>query len=339
MPSLPHQYIDRETGLVKTERLYHDRLVQWLYSLPVRAMPGLLDRLTSPLVSDALGYLAFDVPLASARRFVETLGIDLRECLDPPERLDTPRKVFERKIRYEDFRPMPVDPGAVVSPADARMLPGSFAESSHLYLKGLFFGYEELLGSDKPRWLEAFRGGDCLIFRLTPDRYHYSHTPVAGRVVDHYAIDGGCHSCNPGAIVAEVRPYSKNRRVVTVIDTDVEGGTGVGLVAMLEVVALMIGDVVQCYSEEGYENPSPMRQGMHLRRGQPKSLYRPGSSTDVLIFQRGKVRLAPDVVRNAGRTDARSRFSAGFGRALVETDVKARSMVAERSIAPGILFS
>jgi phosphatidylserine decarboxylase len=43
-----------------------------------------------------------------------------------------------------------------------------------------------------------------------------------------------------------VRPYSKNKRVVTIIDTDVEGGTGIGLVAMIEVVALMIGDIVQC---------------------------------------------------------------------------------------------
>ena len=52
----------------------------------------------------------------------------------------------------------------------------------------------------------------------------------------------------PGAVVALVTPYSKNSRVVTIIDTEVPGGTGVGLVAMIEVVALMIGEVVQCYS-------------------------------------------------------------------------------------------
>jgi hypothetical protein len=57
---------------------------------------------------------------------------------------------------------------------------------------------------------------------------------------------------------------------------------------MIEVVALMIGEVVQCYSDVRYENPQPIKPGMLLRRGQPKSLYRPGSSTDVVVFQPGR---------------------------------------------------
>jgi hypothetical protein len=73
-------------------------------------------------------------------------------------------------------------------------------------------------------------------------------------------------------------PFSKNRRYVAVIDTDVPGGTGVGLAAMIEVVALVIGDVVQAYSEERYDTPRPLHRGMFLRKGTPKSLYRPGSS-------------------------------------------------------------
>src|SRR5690606_29907697 len=122
--------------------------------------------------------------------------------------------------------------------------------------------------------LEAFSGGDFAVFRLTPDKYHYNHAPVAGRVVDAYAVDGRYHSCNPGAVVQLVTPYSKNKRFVTVIDTDVEGGTGVGLVAMVEIVALMIGEIVQCYSDERYDAPRPVEPGLFLRRGAPKSLYR-----------------------------------------------------------------
>ena len=33
-------------------------------------------------------------------------------------------------------------------------------------------------------------------------------------------------------------------------DTDIPGGSHVGFVAMIEVVALMIGDIVQCYSAD-----------------------------------------------------------------------------------------
>jgi phosphatidylserine decarboxylase len=91
---------------------------------------------------------------------------------------------------------------------------------------------------------------------------------------------------------------------------------------------MMIGEIVQCYSEEGYERPVPVRPGMFLRHGVPKSLYRPGSSTDVVLFQPGRVRFAPDLLRNQARADVSSRFSAGFGRALVETDVRVRSLIA-----------
>jgi len=61
---------------------------------------------------------------------------------------------------------------------------------------------------------------------LTPDKYHYSHVPVSGIVLDFYEIDGVYNSCNPGAVLAVNKAYSKNRRVVTIIDTDVRLGTG-----------------------------------------------------------------------------------------------------------------
>jgi len=186
-----------------------------------------------------------------------------------------------------------------------------------------------LLRRDKTHWLKAFREGDFAVFRLTPDKYHYNHTPVAGRVADFYEIRGQYHSCNPEAVISVVTPYSKNKRVVTVIDTDVPGGTGVGLVAMVEVVALMIGGIIQCYSAEKYEDPVPIHRGLFLKKGAPKSLFRPGSSTDILIFQQGRVNFSEDIVRNLRRPNVESRYTNGFGQYLVETDVKVRSLIGQ----------
>ncbi len=45
-------------------------------------------------------------------------------------------------------------------------------------------------------------------------------------------------------------PYSKNKRILTIIDTDVPGATGVGLIAMIEVVALMIGDIASATAKK-----------------------------------------------------------------------------------------
>jgi len=325
---LQHQYIERDSGAIVTEQLLGDRMVRLLYHQIRESSTALFNLLTSSWSSQVLGAVNFDRPLLNKRAFAARCGIDLSECLDSPELLNTGRKVFERRIRYETCRPMPDDPGMVVSPADARVIVGSLQETELFFLKEKFFSFEELLGSKGRIWLEAFSNGNFAVFRLTPDKYHYNHTPVAGRVVDFFALDGAYHSCNPAAVISVATPYSKNKRVVTVIDTDVEGGTGVGLVAMIEVVALMIGDIVQTYSSHCYDDPRQVTIGMFLDKGQPKSLYRPGSSTDIMIFQPGRIRFADDLLQNQSRSGVTSRFCRGFDRPLVETDIRVRSPLA-----------
>jgi phosphatidylserine decarboxylase len=331
MSPLAHQYIDRETSAVRTERLFADRLVNFLYGPPREQAAWLFRQLTSSRASEMLAYLNYEVVLnrrgGRSGLPVKAMDIDVSECVLPPSALNTPRKIFERQLRYWDVRPMEDDPRAVVSPADARVLCGSLRESSTLFLKNKFFDVAELIGRHKTLWYQRFAEGDVAIFRLTPDKYHYNHLPVSGQVLDIYEVDGAYHSCNPGPIVQVVTPYSKNRRVVTILDTDVPGGSQAGLVAMIEVVALMIGDIVQCYSDRRYDDPRPVRPGMMVSKGQPKSLYRPGSSTDVLLFQRGRVEFCEDLLANMLRPGVRSRFSKGFGRPLVETDLTVRSTI------------
>jgi phosphatidylserine decarboxylase len=173
----------------------------------------------------------------------------------------------------------------------------------------------------------VFAGGDVAIFRLTPEQYHYNHTPVSGLVREIYEVPGAYHACNPTAAVEIATPLSMNRRVVTIIDTDVDGGTGVGLVAMVEVVALMIGGIEQRYSTSGYDNPRDVVPGMFVERGVPKSLYRPGSSTYVLLFEPNRITFADDLMTNARRAIA-SRYRLAFHAPLVETELRVRSLIA-----------
>ncbi len=330
MTSGSHQYIQRETGNVHTERLYMDRVVRFFYS-EAREQASVMQRwLSGRGSSRILGYLNYDTRWGSlaCRRFVRNNGLDLTECLEDPSGFDTVRKFFERKIKYWQFRPMPEIQDSVVAPADARVVVGSLSETSKLFLKGKFFSYDELVARDKRKWLLAFRDGDFAIFRLTPEKYHYNHTPVAGIVEDYYEIAGRYHSCNPSAITQVITPYSKNKRVVTIINTDVPGGTRVGRVAMIEIVALMIGEIIQCYSRHQYLNPLPIRNGMFVQRGCPKSLFRPGSSTTLLLFEKNRIHFAEDLLQNQTHPTAESRFSLPFGRTLVETDVKVRSAIA-----------
>lgn len=330
----PHQFIDRESGAVRTETLYADRLVQHIYNGMREKTPRLYEAVTSARMSKMLAFLNYDLPfgdeISGGARLAASLGLNLEECVDPPASLTSARKVFERKIRYWDTRPIPADPKVVVSPADSKLLLGSFNEQNLLFVKEKFFSFPELLGPSQAQWQNAFSGGDFCVCRLTPEKYHYNHSPVSGRVLAFYAVEGRYHSCNPGAVSREVTPYSKNKRVVTIIDTDLPGGSQVGLVAMIEVVALMIGGISQCYSSHRYETPQPVVRGLWMQRGRPKSLYNPGSSVDILIFQPARVRFSDDLCRNRHRADVNSRFSLNFNRPLVETEVQVRSGIAER---------
>ncbi|KJR97109.1 MAG: phosphatidylserine decarboxylase [Desulfobulbaceae bacterium BRH_c16a] len=330
--TLPHQYIDRNTRQIVTEKPIGDHSVRFLYNGVRESAPAMFKALTSARISRLLAFFHYDLPVSHRKTGLELfkgIGADWHECLDPLSFYDSHRKVFERRIRYWETRPMNRNPSTIVSPADSRILIGSLADGSALFIKDKFFDLEELLGPAGSLWHNRFRTGDFAVFRLTPDKYHYNHVPVSGRVVDIYNLDGRYHSCNPSALIAMASLCSKNRRVVTIINTDVDGGSAIGMVAMVEIVALMIGDIVQTYSEDRYTNPQDVRPGMFLTKGCPKSLFRPGSSTDVLLFEPNRIRFADDLVSNSHRNDVQSRFTNGFGRPLAETDIMVRSAIAE----------
>ncbi len=331
LSTMPHQYIDRNSLQVITEKPIADRSIQFLYTTLRENAPAMFRALTSGRMSSLLGYFHYDMPGKNrncGKDLFNRFGADWQECINPVGFYDSHRKFFERQIRYWETRPMNRKQTTIVSPADSRLLIGSFTETSTLFIKDKFFDLAELLGPDTS-WHRRFLGGDFAVFRLTPDKYHYNHVPVDGRVVAIYNVDGRYHSCNPSALITTASLYSKNRRVVTIIDTDVPGGTAIGLVAMVEIVALMIGDIVQAYSEERYDHPQDIRPGQMVKRGCPKSLFRPGSSTDVVIFEPGRIAFAEDLVNNSQRRDVQSRFTSGYNRPLVETDVAARSSIAE----------
>lgn len=259
-----HEYIVRETGEIACERLVGDRTVRALYSPKLENAEWLSRLASSRKLSGLLGYLNYDNRLSSRaagmKRFLRNSGIDLSELVEDPADLNTARKMFERKIRYWECRPLPEAAGCVVCPADSRVAIGSMSQTSKLLIKEKFFAFPELLGGPRLRWTREFHDGDYAVFRLTPEKYHYTHVPVSGVVTDFYAVSGRYHSCNPNATAKLITPHSKNKRVVTIIDTDAPGGTGIGLVAMIEVVALMIGQIDQRYSGHEYDDPDRFKK-------------------------------------------------------------------------------
>ena len=326
-----HHYIERSTGQFVRERLLGNGVISGLYSPVLEKAPLLSHLASSRFISRLLGYLNFDNVLSARAtgmlKFLRYAGVELSEFVGQLSEYDTVRKVFERQIRYWDCRPLPPDPRAIVCPADARAVVGSMAQNSGLYLKQKFFSFPELLGEFSP-WRSGFTDGDYALFRLTPEKYHYTHVPATGRVLEIYTVEGRYHPCNPRAAVQLVTPVSKNRRTVTILDTNCPGGEAIGLVAMIEVVALMVGRIEQRYSDEGYASPRQVGEGMVLRKGAPKAVFRPGSSTVVLLFQKDSIRFAPDLIANQRRSQIHSDLSCALGQPFIETNVAVRSLLA-----------
>jgi len=331
MTTLAHQYIERTTGQVRTERFIGDRSVRCLYSAAREHAPVIFKALTSRFANDFVATVQFDLPLLTRwsrlRSLLERAGLRTDEMVNPPGSITSLRELFERQIRYWECRPMPEDPNRVVAPSDSRMLCGSQTGKTNLSIKHKLFGLGELLGPGS-KWNSHFTSGDWAVFRLTPEKYHYNHFPVAGRIADFYEIQGAFNSCNPIAVIKNPTASAQNGRSVTVIDTDVPGGARIGLVAMIEVVALMVGEVHQCYSAQYYLDPRPIEPGMEVQRGAVKSLFRPGSSTVILLFEPARVEFDSDLLANLNRRDASSRYSSGFGEPLVETEVNVRASIA-----------
>lgn len=325
-----HQYVAFADGASVDESLLADRLIRFLYST-AREHPSLLQRAAaSHLTSSLLASWEFDWPLRNPeraiRRAAARMNISLDEVDGDVATWRTMRDLFERRIRYWQCRPMIDEAQSVVSPADGKALVFGHARDTMLPVKSRWLDLDGVVASSE--LLQRMLPATGLIVRLTPDAYHYVHAPVSGVVRSHRRIEGALHSCNPTALVSFANPYSINLRQVTEIDTDVHGGSRVGAVVLVNVGAMMIGRIDDASSTHRYDDPQPVRAGDFIHRGQPFALFRPGSSTSIVLWRAGRASLAPTLSRNAGRTDVRSRFSDWLLSPWVETALSVRCTVA-----------
>jgi phosphatidylserine decarboxylase len=330
--AFPHQYIDRETGRVCDEATPGERLARLVYSDFPLGRQGVARLFSGEWTTRIAALAAFDVPTSPAgiRAFAARMAVREDELIRPLAAMRSRRDVFIRQIRYDTCRPMDDAPEAIASPADSKLIAGDLAADAAIRVKERFFDLDTLVGS---RALAArFGGGAFGVFRLAPPDYHYFHAPASGVVVSRAEVEGTFYSVNPIALAAVDQILSSNRRVVIVIDTDVEGGSHVGRVAMIPVAAQVIGRIEMTYHDIAYECPAAVGEGLFVRKGRPMGLFHPGSSTVVLLFERGRIAWCPDFAFHRDRGGATTRYSANpFGRDLTEVALRVRDTIAFRA--------
>jgi phosphatidylserine decarboxylase len=328
----PHQYVDRDSGRVLDEETPGEAAARLVYADFPPGRRGLARVFSGEWATRVAALAAFDLPASPAgvRAFAARMKVREDELVRPLSAMRSKRDVFVRQVRYAECRPMDGAPEAVASPADSKLIAGDLAADTAIRVKERFFDLGTLVGS--PETARRFDGGTFGVFRLAPPDYHYFHAPVSGVVSSCDEVEGTFYSVNPIALASVDQVLSSNRRVVVVIDTDVDDGTRVGRVAMIPVAAQVIGRIAMTYHDDGYERPEAVRVGLRVRKGAPMGLFHPGSSTVVVLFERGRVEWCPDLAANRDRADARTRYADRFfGRSLTETAVRVRDTVAFRA--------
>ncbi len=247
-----------------------ERFIDWLYGSSIgRLLRPLFTR--SRLLHALVGLIArsrLSRPLVPW--MVRRYGIDLGEALVPPGGYPTLDALFTRSL-LPGSRPVDPDPSSLASPADGRLLVvGPIDEGLRLSVKGVSFSVRELVAD--PALARGLMGGAAAVFRLYAADCHRLFFPCAGVPAAPRPVPGGYESVSP-------RPgndlpfYVLNRRTVTTLET----GRFARLV-FVDVGGFLVGTI---------RHLAP--PGVRVEKGAPRSLFRFGGSTLVLLAPEGAV--------------------------------------------------
>lgn len=284
---------DREGNPTADSCASQGKLLKLLYGNPVGRAS--LKLLTQPIVSYLAG-AALDHPLSTAAipPFVLKKHIKMDDFAEETYR--SFNAFFTRPIKPA-ARPIDRDPEALISPCDAKLFVVPVTEEARFTVKGAEYSTAAFLGCRK--LAAAYAGGQCLIFRLTPDDYHRYCYPDSCEVGKTRCIKGILHTVNP--VSAEhVKAYHTNTRTVTMLHTE-----HFGRVLQIEVGAMFVGRIVN--------HP----HGKHMERGIEKGYFEFGGSTVVLMLEAGKAEIDPQILRNSENgAETIVRYGSRIGRAL-----------------------
>jgi len=275
----PIQYVERESGLLKTEKVAGEKWLVWLYNNPVgeASLWGLAKR---KVVSSIYGDM-MDCPSSAEKigPFVEEFNIDLG--IAQKQQFSTFNDFFTRKLK-RDARLVDTNSNIVVSPADGKVLAYSNIINSDFIVKGYQFDVYSFL--EDSALARKYHDGSLLIVRLAPNDYHRFHFPVDGSVSPIVRITGDYYSVNPIALHKMAEIFCLNKREFVVISNQQFGD-----VIMAEVGATMVGSIIQTYN------------GNKVTKGEEKGFFKFGGSTVVLLFEKGKIHIDKDLLMNTSK--------------------------------------
>jgi phosphatidylserine decarboxylase len=245
------------------------KVLRWLYN----TVPGrvLLSVLIKPPVSRLVGVL---MDSSFSRLFIRGFIKRNKIKIDQSVKYSSFNAFFARK----EERAFTAGEQEVAAPCDGRLTAYAITGDSVFRIKNSLYSVDGLLQSK--RLAAEFRGGTCLIFRLTPGDYHRYCYIDDGEVVATKKIKGVLHTVRPIA-VERYRVYAQNSREYVLLKTK-----NFGMVVQMEVGALFIGRIAN-YAIK-----------IRCKRGEEKGMFEFGGSTIVVLFRKGEVAIDGKIWEN-----------------------------------------
>jgi phosphatidylserine decarboxylase len=280
---------DRKTKTYEDIVQYGAGKLDFLYNNPVgRIFLGIA---VSPFVSNI--YASKNAKKSSVKKipaFIKEHNIDMSDYEDREYKSFT--DFFTRKIRYGK-RPVDMTPGALISPADSKLLVYEIEKDTVMRIKGRTYTADEILADSENA--KEFAGGYALVFRLTVDDYHRFCYPDKGCLISRRFIKGKLHTVSP--VSKNHKIYMENTRLVNLLKTE-----KFGTIAYIEVGAMLIGRIV--------DNGTDV-----FEKGQEKGYFEPGGSTVIIMVK--NVEIDKDIMeQSASGIETKVRYGERIGRAL-----------------------
>ncbi|MBO4887647.1 MAG: phosphatidylserine decarboxylase [Firmicutes bacterium] len=245
-----------------------------------RTIPGrmILSILVRPGISRLAGrFLSSRLSKILIPFYVKACHLDLSLC-DQTD-FQSFNDCFTRHYR-EDVRPFDPDLSHPVCPCDGLLSAYPIRDGLVLPVKQSAYRIEDLVKD--AALAHQYRDGLALVFRLEVTNYHRYFFIDEGRVLNTRAIPGLLHTVRPIAL-RDIPVFTENARDVTLMETE-----HFGKVTQIEVGAMMVGKI----------RNHPVSE---FHRGEEKGCFLFGGSTVILLFEKDRIRIRPEL------TDATSR--------------------------------
>lgn len=209
--------------------------------------------------------------------FIDEYQIDMSDSIKSADEFTSFNDFFYRKLRFGAIK----KGKGISSPAQGKIIAfENIDKSNSFFIKGNNFNLSKYLQNQI--LAKQFEGGTLAIIRLAPTDYHRFHFPASGTISESKLINGTYKSVSPYAVKENMEIFFENKREYSILKTERYGD-----IIISEVGATMVGGIHQTYAPD-----------TEVEKSSEKGYFSFGGSTVVLLFEKNKVSIDDDIIKN-----------------------------------------